>query len=48
MLNSQRCDTVLENVVVGLNLNIPVNTKDYFRLTDFWAIYISISFNATL
>jgi hypothetical protein len=24
------------NRLAGLNLNIPVNTKECFRLTDFW------------
>jgi hypothetical protein len=24
------------NCVAGLNLNIPVNTRECFRLTDFW------------
>jgi hypothetical protein len=29
------------NLLAGLNLNIPVNTREYFRLTDFWVtLYI--------
>jgi hypothetical protein len=35
--NSQRCETVLQIWLAGLNLNIPVTTREYFRLTYFWA-----------
>jgi hypothetical protein len=29
------------NLLAGLNLNIPANTREYFRLTDFWTtLYI--------
>jgi hypothetical protein len=31
--NSELCDTVL---LSDLNLNIPVNTRDWFMLTEFW------------
>jgi hypothetical protein len=37
MHNSQRCDAALQIWLAGLNMNIPVNTTECFRLTDFWA-----------
>jgi hypothetical protein len=33
MLNVQRCDAVL----TGVHVNIPVNTRECFRLADFVA-----------
>jgi hypothetical protein len=49
VFNSQ-LDTMLyrsTNLLARLNLNIPVNTSKYFRLTDFWAtLYYSVNLNA--
>jgi hypothetical protein len=36
MHSSKRCGPVLQNRLAVLNLNIPVNTREYFRLTDVW------------
>jgi hypothetical protein len=37
MRNSQRCDNLSTNWLADKNLNFPVNTKEYFTLTVFYA-----------
>jgi hypothetical protein len=38
ILHVQRTTHSSKNRLAGLNVNIPVNVNEYFRLTDFWAI----------